>query len=448
MLKTMKIGLRTGLCCVVGSGWLLIAAPATEAEPGLTDAPLVTLPAAGGRSPFARPEVPDNLHSSDLDNLLLLLLIVTAFGLVVFLSLNLLRRHNDVLDYQVRGIAVDRFAGSGADDPRVLGQGANAPCNDQPRRLCTSSGALGNPRHEIAPSRHGRRSPSEAGERRHDSSDGALADSSRHGTLTDAQATRDQGPSQIDLLTLSLARQVARGGNGSAGIAGEIRLFAECGRHAQEFADAFSQGTPLAACSAYLPARREAHTTLNAEPPAGMVATASGPQDERPSRRQNLRYLIFTLGGERLAVSTLSVREILVASALSFEQDMPPCIRAVIDLRGTRVPVIDLGQSSGGRSTMIDWNTRIVILDVGHDDRRQPLGVLVDALHEIVTIAQLDNASSAALPAPIRSDFIQGLGQIEDHLIPLLDVGKGLSPDELAALAAFTQPLPSEETRA
>lgn len=159
-----------------------------------------------------------------------------------------------------------------------------------------------------------------------------------------------------------------------------------------------------------------------------------------PETRQ---YLTFGLGGEQFAVGTLSVREIIEYGQLTGVPMMPPSIRGVINLRGAVVPVIDLGARFGGRQTEVGRRTCIVILEVEHGDEQQVIGVVVDAVHEVLEIAPADIEPPPAFGAHIRTDFILGMGKVGGRFVILLDVGRVLSVDELAAVSAVAKKEPA-----
>lgn len=164
--------------------------------------------------------------------------------------------------------------------------------------------------------------------------------------------------------------------------------------------------------------------------------------DSMPETRQ---YLTFTLAGETFAVGTLSVKEIIEYGQLTGVPMMPPSIRGVINLRGAVVPVIDLGARFGGRQTEVGRRTCIVILEVDHADEQQVIGVLVDAVNEVLEIAPADIEPPPAFGAHIRTDFIQGMGKVGERFVILLDIGRVLSVDELAVLAQVAEsPSPND----
>ncbi len=146
------------------------------------------------------------------------------------------------------------------------------------------------------------------------------------------------------------------------------------------------------------------------------------------------QYLTFTLAQELFAVDIHAVREIIEYGRLTSVPMMPPSILGVINLRGAVVPVIDLGLRFGGSATAIGPRTCIVILEIASTEGLRVIGMVVDAVNEV-----LELGSGQIEPAPsfgnhIRADFIRGMGKLDDRLVVLLDVGRVLSDDEIALL--------------
>lgn len=157
------------------------------------------------------------------------------------------------------------------------------------------------------------------------------------------------------------------------------------------------------------------------------TATAAQPAEPR-------QYLTFTLGGEMFAVETLSVKEIIEFGQITTVPMMPPSIRGVINLRGAVVPVVDLACRFGRRSTDLTRRTCIVIVEVEGEGERQDIGVIVDAVSEVLEIQASQIEPAPAFGARIRTDFIHGMGKLDGKFVIILNVNKVLSLDDLALL--------------
>ncbi len=162
--------------------------------------------------------------------------------------------------------------------------------------------------------------------------------------------------------------------------------------------------------------------------------------DKAPEAPAVQQYLTFGLGSEMFAVGTLSVKEIIEYGQMTVVPMMPDFIRGVINLRGAVVPVIDLAARFGRGETAVTRRTCIVIVEVPHEDAKQDIGVVVDAVSAVLEIAPADIEPVPAFGAKIRSDFIAGMGKVAGRFVILLEVGKVLSIDEIATLATVAEP--------
>src|ERR1700712_3285227 len=119
------------------------------------------------------------------------------------------------------------------------------------------------------------------------------------------------------------------------------------------------------------------------------------------------QYLTFLLAGELFAIGILAIKEIIEYHSLTEVPMMPTCVRGVINLRGAVVPVMDLLARFGPPPSEITKRSCIVIVEVETDGERQDIGVVVDAVNEVLDIASADIEPPPSFGARIRSDFIQ-----------------------------------------
>jgi len=147
------------------------------------------------------------------------------------------------------------------------------------------------------------------------------------------------------------------------------------------------------------------------------------------------QYLTFTLRKEMFAIGILNIKEILEYGQLTAVPMMPEFIRGVINLRGAVVPVVDLSARFGDKPVDITKRTCIVIIEVATDDDRQDIGVVVDAVSEVLEIPASEVEPAPAFGASIRADFIEGMGKIDGDFVIILNVDKVLSANELAMVS-------------
>jgi purine-binding chemotaxis protein CheW len=147
------------------------------------------------------------------------------------------------------------------------------------------------------------------------------------------------------------------------------------------------------------------------------------------------QYLRFQLGAETFACNILQIREILEYHRPTIVPQMPAFVHGVMNLRGSVVPVIDLAQRLGRPPGKVLRRSCIVILQAGTPAQSQPVGMLVDAVHEVVSLNSIDILPPPPFGNQLRTDFIAGLACHEHRCLMLLQMDKVLSIEEMAALA-------------
>jgi purine-binding chemotaxis protein CheW len=146
------------------------------------------------------------------------------------------------------------------------------------------------------------------------------------------------------------------------------------------------------------------------------------------------QYLTFQLAGETFAIGILAIKEILEYVPLTRVPLMPPFIRGVMNLRGAVVPVIDLARRFGRAATQIGRRTGIVIIEVTYEEQQLYIGVLVDAVHEVLAIPAADIEPPPQFGGKIRADFITGMAKVGARFVVLLHVEHVLSVEEMTQL--------------
>ena len=161
------------------------------------------------------------------------------------------------------------------------------------------------------------------------------------------------------------------------------------------------------------------------------------------------QYLTFMLAQEQFAIGILGIKEIIEYQGVTEVPMMPACVRGVINLRGAVVPVVDLLARFGRPSSAATKRTCVVIVETDSEGERQVLGLVVDAVNEVLDIAPADIEPPPSFGARIRSDFIQGVGKVRGKFVLLLDVDRALAIDEIAGLGgASDEHAPAEPVAA
>ncbi|MBB1268336.1 chemotaxis protein CheW [Shewanella sp. SR44-3] len=154
---------------------------------------------------------------------------------------------------------------------------------------------------------------------------------------------------------------------------------------------------------------------------------------------EDKQYLTFNLKDAMYAIGILHIKEILEYSNVTPVPMMPNFIKGVINLRGAVVPVVDLSARFGGNQSSIVKRTCIVIIEVLNEEGMQDIGVVVDAVSEVIEISHTNIEPAPAFGAQIRADFIQGMGKINGDFVIILQVDKVLSVEEMSMVSHLAQ---------
>lgn len=151
------------------------------------------------------------------------------------------------------------------------------------------------------------------------------------------------------------------------------------------------------------------------------------------------QYLTFMLGAENFALPILNIKEIIEYGRTTAVPMTPAFIHGVINLRGAVVPVIDLAVRFGQKRQAITKRTCIVIIEISHQTSVQDIGIVVDAVNEVLDIPATEIEATPTFGASIRHDFIAGMGKVKGEFIIILDAGQVLSVNELSMLDNMTE---------
>ena len=153
------------------------------------------------------------------------------------------------------------------------------------------------------------------------------------------------------------------------------------------------------------------------------------------------QYLTFFLAGEEYAISILQVTEIIECTMLTKVPGAPAWIRGVLNLRGAVVPVVDLAIKFGLPHTVVTPRTCVVIVELHVDDERLMMGVMADAVRQVVELSPSEIQSAPSFGPKVRVDCILGMGVNNGKFVVLLDIDRILSSTEILAAASANEPV-------
>ena len=158
--------------------------------------------------------------------------------------------------------------------------------------------------------------------------------------------------------------------------------------------------------------------------------------EERTLRKEEVivkeehQHVTFLIGNETYGVGVEKVKEIIGMTDITHVPNTAYFMEGVINLRGSVVPVVDMRKKFNMQVREYDGFTVIIIVEV----KDRLIGMIVDSVSDVVNIPVSTIQSTPHFTAEIKTDFIKGIGQINDTLIIILDIDLILSEEEIKSI--------------
>jgi len=146
----------------------------------------------------------------------------------------------------------------------------------------------------------------------------------------------------------------------------------------------------------------------------------------RPEATKEGKYLTFSLAGEEYGIGILKVREIIGMMPITPVPRTPDFVKGVINLRGKVIPVIDLRLRFGLEAAAYTERTCIIVVEILGDAGAVPMGIVVDAVSEVLNIRATDIENTPAFGVKLNTDFILGMAKTDGSVKILLDIDRVL----------------------
>jgi purine-binding chemotaxis protein CheW len=173
-----------------------------------------------------------------------------------------------------------------------------------------------------------------------------------------------------------------------------------------------------------------------------MQPTLTAPAATAPAIQPDGRagkYLTFAIGKEEFGVGVLKVREIMGIQDITAVPQTPPYLKGVINLRGKVIPVIDLRLKFGLPSIEYTQRTCIIVVQVKSGSTLLLMGIVVDEVSEVITMAAGDIEDTPDFGAHVATNYILGMAKIKDKVKILLDINEVLTSQELHGIEAVAK---------
>ena len=149
-----------------------------------------------------------------------------------------------------------------------------------------------------------------------------------------------------------------------------------------------------------------------------------------------IQVVSFHLGNEEYGVDISQVQEIIRMVEITHVPRAPRFMEGVINLRGQLIPIIDLRTRFGMQRIDATKSTRIVVTEIGS----KRVGIVVDSVSEVLNIPIEQVEGAPDMIAGVGTEYIQGVGKVNERLIILLDLTMVITGEEKSELDSLDLP--------
>lgn len=145
-------------------------------------------------------------------------------------------------------------------------------------------------------------------------------------------------------------------------------------------------------------------------------------------------FLTFMLGKDLFGIRVSDIREVIEYKKIFRIPRVPDYIMGVINLRGEVVPIVDLySRFYNSKCNIID-SSSIVVVEINDDNQKIPIGIMIDSVKAVTELNQNRIETVPEIGSRIRTDFVEGIGKLEEQFVILLKIQTILNIEELAEI--------------
>mgnify|MGYP001951970402 FL=1 len=149
-----------------------------------------------------------------------------------------------------------------------------------------------------------------------------------------------------------------------------------------------------------------------------------------PSLSGSLEFLAFTLGKEEYGIDIQKVQELRGYDTVTRIANAPEFIKGVVNLRGIIVPIIDMRIKFNLGTPTYDQFTVVIILNISG----RVMGMVVDSVSDVITLTNEQLKPAPQMGSVVETDYLLGLGTIEERMLILLDIDKLMSSADMGLI--------------
>lgn len=145
---------------------------------------------------------------------------------------------------------------------------------------------------------------------------------------------------------------------------------------------------------------------------------------------ESSQLITFSLADEEFGIEILNIKEIIRMVPVTRVPRAPEFIEGVVNLRGQIIPIVDLRKRMGFPGAERTQQCRIIVIMIA----QQLVGFVVDSVAQVLRLDKKSIEPPPPVVARISTEYIRGVGKLDDRLIILLNFDKLISTQDQQAL--------------
>lgn len=147
------------------------------------------------------------------------------------------------------------------------------------------------------------------------------------------------------------------------------------------------------------------------------------------------KYLTVVLDSEAYGLNVLKIREIIRLQKITPVPQLPAYVKGVINLRGRVIPIVDLRVKFGLKAEFTERTCIVVVQVKLPTDQIVQMGLIVDSVEEVVTLAGAEIEPTPDFGAKIDTTYLLGMAKVKGQVKTLLDIDRVVSPEAVQQMA-------------
>jgi purine-binding chemotaxis protein CheW len=148
------------------------------------------------------------------------------------------------------------------------------------------------------------------------------------------------------------------------------------------------------------------------------------------------QFLTFELAGEAYGIEILKVQEIRGWEPVRKIPNTPSFVKGALNLRGSIVPIIDLRERFNLEKVEYTPTTVVIVISIETEASKDTrMGIVADAVSDVLDISLLDIKESPNLGSKINTRYMRGMYVGKKNMVMLLDADKLLNPEDFIGIA-------------